>query len=81
MRKWVFAFFVLNFIFVTASISTTSPRVRELLGLSLWYSLIMSLALLLLSFWAWKDEDKMKDLNNDIEQLYGYIRKLTQEEK
>lgn len=64
MRKWVFFLFAINFILILASIMTIPEAEKRLMGidgmLQLTYQILMGFALLLLSYWVWKDGEKLE---------------------
>lgn len=69
MRKWVFVFFVSNFILLVYSISLLSREAFGMMGLTLVHSSFMALALVLLGFWVWKDGEEIEDLHTNIDRL------------
>ena len=76
MRKWVVVFFILNFVLLLIWISGLPQQTFELLGTSLIHSSLMALALILLSFWVWKDEEEIEKLNDHIDMLYSHVRRI-----
>jgi len=76
MRKWVVVVFVLNFVLLLFWINGLPQQTIELLDMSLIHSSLMALALIILSFWVWKDGDKIENLNDYIESLYSRVRKI-----
>ena len=76
MRKWIVVFFVLNFVLLLFWISGLPQQTYELLGISLYHSSLMALALIMLSFWVWKDEEEIEKMNDHIDMLYSHVRKI-----
>jgi len=76
LRKWIFAFFIFNFILVIAVISVL-PRelVKSLDGargdLFLVHLSLMAAALILLSFWVWKDGEQIEYLREQVSRIMG----------
>lgn len=65
MRKWVFLLFVLNFLLILMSIVTIPEAEKRMLGvhgmLQLLYLALMGFALVLLSYWVWRDGEALED--------------------
>lgn len=76
MRKWVVVFFVLNFVLLLIWISGLPPQTSKSLGISLIHSSLMAVALILLSYWVWKDEEEIEKLNDHIDMLYSHVRRI-----
>ena len=75
MRKWVFVFFVLNFVLLLIWTSGLPQQTSES-DIFLIHSSLMAAALILLSFWVWKDEEKIENLDEHIDMLYSYVRRI-----
>jgi len=64
MRKWVFLLFALNFLIILVSVVTIPEVEKRGLGvdgmLNLLYQVLMGFALVLLSYWVWKDGEKLE---------------------
>jgi|GEM_PF-7015897 len=66
MRKWVFVFFIFNFLLLVASISGLP---REAFDLSLVHGTLMAFVLILLSFWVWRDGVEIENLRELVDRL------------
>ncbi len=74
MRKGVFVFLIFNFFLSFVSIRGLPREAIRLLGgataeLFFIHSSLMAFALVFLSFWVWKDGEKIEKLNERIDRL------------